>query len=345
MCCGRENIQAVKDVIASNRDNIAFLLGNGINRFANIPECSWADILRQLWTSFLGEIPNVPENIAYTEFYDILEKEYLEKNFNLIRNNIPNHIDGDDNFMRGFYNTVQAENIFSMIQQKLCEMLRRWKPSEIHRRVVTNIKSFNAPILTTNFDKTLSDSLTLQYYHLPFPNDKLHWNYYYADTQLDIPCSGFGIWNIHGSIECPKTLRFGLSHYMEAVSEERSLFSGGTNSSIQNCGIPDASLNGHVDSSTWLGANTWLHIFYNKPIMVIGLELSEREVFLRWLFTQRALYYSMYKEHAVSSDSGWYITTAKDKEVNSFFFEHVGLKVFKVPSYADIYENILCNMI
>ena len=70
----------IKEIIQKNRDNIAFVIGNGIHKQYKDCEISWEDLLKSLWVDFIGKQIEIPKGISYTEFYDILELVFSENN-------------------------------------------------------------------------------------------------------------------------------------------------------------------------------------------------------------------------------------------------------------------------
>ena len=74
----------IKDIIQKNRDNIAFVIGNGIHYQYQDCDISWRELLESLWSEYIGKQINIPKGISYTEFYDIIElNSYYNSNTNL----------------------------------------------------------------------------------------------------------------------------------------------------------------------------------------------------------------------------------------------------------------------
>ncbi len=77
-------VNDIKQIIHRNHNDIAFVIGNGINRYPNNPkELSWDGILMDLWNTVSFQTLSIrPEGISTTEFYDILDLENT-RGFNL----------------------------------------------------------------------------------------------------------------------------------------------------------------------------------------------------------------------------------------------------------------------
>ena len=193
------------------------------------------------------------------------------------------------------------------------------------------IKKLNVPILTTNFDTYLSDSLpglTKRYIYLPKENlykfnDFYPWNVYFSNEKIKDSLHEFAIWHINGLTDYHRSIKLGLSDYMGSVERARKMIQGN-------------SLNEYFNGKNqeyWIGYNTWLHILFNKNLFIFGLTLDENEVFLRWLLIQRAKYSRMYNTQL----KGWYINK-KIPNGKRFFLEQLGLEVIDIKNYDDLYN-------
>ena len=63
----------IKDIFLQNKDDIAFIIGNGIHYQYKDCSITWNELLESLWLKYTGENKSVPDGITTTEFYDIIE--------------------------------------------------------------------------------------------------------------------------------------------------------------------------------------------------------------------------------------------------------------------------------
>ena len=65
----------IKEIIERNQKDIAFIVGNGVNRYPNNPNAlSWDELLIQLWDKVSFQtLSRRPVGISLTEFYDIFK--------------------------------------------------------------------------------------------------------------------------------------------------------------------------------------------------------------------------------------------------------------------------------
>jgi len=106
------SLQSLKKVVNSPSHDIAFVIGNGINRFKEQGQVSsWNDILLDLWINvYENTLNEIPPGISLTEFYDLLELGLSAKN--------------------------QKINL----QKEFCEPLSRWKYGS-HHEIIMEVQS------------------------------------------------------------------------------------------------------------------------------------------------------------------------------------------------------------
>lgn len=226
------------DIISKNRDNIAFIIGNGIHYQYKDCGISWEKLLQCLLRKYVkdGKI-TIPDGISNTEFYDIIEMERC---------------------LRHLENKINKDALMTPIKKIVAKKFDKEKKVYKLAKCINVIKSLNAPILTTNFDTYISYAITNAKkrifssqkegmykftYHYP-------WNVYYSDKELENPLHGFAVWHIHGIHIYPKSIRLGLSDYMGCVVQARKL--------IQGDKLEDYFSG--KNQQNWIGYNTWLHI-------------------------------------------------------------------------------------
>lgn len=295
----------VKNLFQIFSNDIAFIIGNGINLHYKNDSLSWKNLLLDLWNNYSPEnISEIPEGISFTEFYDALEIQNTDK-----------------------------PNFGSTLQKKVQSLMKNWVPNNKQNLILNRIKDLNAPVLTTNFDQLIPKSLNLNFKKMESKGftDFYPWSCYYSDKDLQNPVEGFGIWYPNGMQKYHRSIKLGLSQYMGNVERARDLI----HKSSKNINSQEKNQN------YWDGHRTWLHIIFNKSLVVFGLDLKENEVFLRWLLIERAKYY---KKFPVRKHSGWFITIKGDNsskaEGKKFFLKSIGFKVIELDDYKNIYEDI-----
>ena len=290
----------IETLLDRHRTNISLVIGNGVNRYGAAETTnSWHDLLIQLSKLHRHtELIKVPTGVALTEFYDVLD---LKLNYS------------------------ESEK---SLQQEFCDLISYWKPYAHHHYIMAWAKNNNVPVLTTNFDRVLADAgcsiLRNQKggFTAYYP-----WESYYGIGPIDDPSENFGIWHINGMERYRQSIRLGLSHYMGSVERARNWFHKGN----------EKRLFSGKNIANWKGANSWLHVIFNTPLLIFGLGLEENEVFLRWLLIERARYFKKFPHR---KKSAWYV---HNKPINNpgkqFFLDGVGIKTIQTNSYDELYGS------
>jgi hypothetical protein len=286
------------EIVKNNQANIAFIVGNGINRFDSaITGNSWDELLIKLWNKYSATSQStMPLGIASTEFFDLLQLSQTKTRTSV------------------------------KMAKEFCQLMGDWSPSAHHQSFVEWAKKNNSPILTTNFENTLGEAGQCSL----FKSSQVHftdfypWASYYAPKVLTNATDDFAIWHINGMQQYYRSIRLGLTHYMGSVGRARKWFYQEKNDSLFF-----AKNNKH-----WHGANTWLDILFKKPLAIFGLSLGQTEVFLRWLLIERAKYFLKFPK---LKQPAWYVYSGKEEAGKLMFFKSLGITPIKTKDYAEIY--------
>ncbi|UQA50993.1 hypothetical protein [Vibrio sp. ED002] len=191
------------DILNDENLKPALVIGNGINRYNSTKadgNNSWDKMLLELWEkhSLSSEQMSAPEGISLTEFYDALDLTKRSDEINL--------------------------------QKEFCELMSSWAPREHHVSISKWAQIKGVPILTTNFEETLSSNITSDITHFDSKSftDFYPWQSYFSDHEIHDPANEFAIWHINGVQRYSRSIRLGLSHYMGSVERARRLIHKGT---------------------------------------------------------------------------------------------------------------------
>lgn len=288
----------LNDILQEQCQDLALLIGNGINRYgATAAGSSWDSLLTSLAQKLMDPAhAKLPSGISLTEFYDVLEL------------------------------SCALGNGKSGLQAQFCELLASWESQAQHKRVMQWAQRHDVPVLTTNFENTLGNAIGCSLHRVRNPKFTAYypWERYYGLKAIEDPRQGFAVWHINGMQCYRQSIRLGLTHYMGAVERARALLYRG----------PVRLFSG-ADINAWMGASTWLQIIFHKPLLIFGLGLTENEVFLRWLLIERAKYYRVFPDRRKPA---WYVHAASEKnEGKLYFLQAVGVEVVPVPGFDEIY--------
>lgn len=300
---GRTNLAdtTLERILAQRGSELALVIGNGINRYANASTTnSWDQLLLKIARDCAPTISRVPPGTTLTEFYDVLE--------------------------------LRSRARVGDLQAGFCEEMADWRPYPHHRAIMNWAKSHDCPVLTTNFDEVLSKA-ALTSFHRP-ANPKFTsfypWECYFGHDPVADPCETFAIWHVNGMARYKLSIRLGLTHYMGSVQRARGW--------LHRTG--EENLFKAKNKRDWRGAGTWMHVAFNRPLLIFGLAIEENEVFLRWLLIERAKYF---RKFAHRRHDAWFVYVDDPNDERQagklFFLEEIGIKPVRAASYDEIYAN------
>jgi hypothetical protein len=201
------------------------------------------------------------------------------------------------------------------------------KPShnlDIHKRLMEFAKNNSLPVLTTNFDEAFEKSVNAELFHIESKGFTRFytWKTYYGHSQLELPTDGFGIWKVHGDVRYKDSIRLGLTDYMGSAERARKLIHNG-----------DDRLFKGKRQAYWQGHQTWLHIWFNLPIVIIGLKYGIDEVFLRWLLIERKRYLNIYDDPM----NVYFVSKNTPEPAVKNLMINLGVQIILINEYSEIY--------
>ena len=302
---------------AKEKKRFAFVLGNGINRYAlGKKAISWNDLMENLWKEFLPDdvVPKASSGLTLTEIFDIM----------CLKN------DGE------WTDTINQS------RKAVAKLFSRMPTSDNLQHL---LKDWQVPVLTTNYDACLEKGLKRfvlkntglyrQGYSPTYP-----FNVYFSSEAMptDEDCyHRFAVWHINGTIRHKESLRLGTADYMglqtytkKFLHERANMYS--IDREHKEWGIKDRARN---KNDTY--GFTWLNIFYNCSLCINGLGLNTDETFLRWLLISRKKYLDRIGERA----EGWYICSLSDLDDGKrYFLQNVGFTIVVIEDMDTRYQEL-----
>lgn len=221
---------------------------------------------------------------------------------------------------------VKEGKVKTSLQKEFADKLD-WKPKSHHINIVSKIRERNAQIITTNFDFVLQKSVDAKMFRhrvngLRLMTDFYPWDSYFSDSEKNDPFNSFSIWHMHGQKNYYRSIKLGLNQYMSMVERSKRYFPKTKNNESEN------------------EYETWVKLFFEKDLIIIGLGLNEQEIFFRWLLLQRAKYF---KRRPELKKSGFYINHSESDKHNvgkKFFLKSVGIDyVDFIGDYEGFYNS------
>lgn len=295
--------------IAKNKGRFAFVLGNGINRYAHSDKAkTWDELIKGLWGKNLDlkDFPKTSFGLSLTEVYDIMCMK-AQGNWD--------------------------ENIKSY-RKGIIEIFNEVPQNEI---LISQLKKLSIPILTTNYDGCIDGKLKK---HATKKSGIYPIDEYFSNLEITKDNYGheFSVWHIHGRYNHQKSIRLGTADYMGLLTYTRNYLQKDAN--LFNVKQEDDPWGVKKYGEKEPKGNycfSWFEIFYNCSLCINGLGLDSNETYLRWLLISR----KKYLDRIGSKATGWYICSTSDlDEGKKFFLQNVGLNIVIIEDFDVRYKDL-----
>ena len=285
-----------------------FLWGNGINNYINnscldqLPAESripaWKDLIKEVATK-IGikiDLDFGEKALSYPELFTLLSEHGA--------------------------NDIHKETAFYLAEKSL-------KKNEIAKVVADKMVEWHCPIITTNFDLVLENTLGLKSYRNgDGKSDKYPLNYFATfegEAAKGInPQRSFAIWHCNGAISKPVSMKLDLSDYCLYTARLKEF-------------LP---LSSEKYKTKKQFEDSWLSPFYHNTLVIIGLGLPVSEIYLRWLLLERAN--TKRKDDSLVGE-GYYIYAEEDSSITEGFKEYlkyVEIEPIGYPTWKEMYSDI-----
>lgn len=232
------------------------LLGNDINNVNN--HISWTDLLREL-------IDDVNQNLYGENIIDI--DNFVNKPFPLLYEEI---------YMKAILSQDISEYA---LKRRIAGLVEKIEKNEIHERVSSGEYQH---ILTTNYEHSLEN--VHKHSKSALSNRGL-----IKESKFNIfrnhELNGINYWHIHGDGEAPNSIVLGYEHYSGQLQQMRNYVVSGTNYTSSKAKLKPLVNRLGKDG---FKVESWIDLFFNSHVHIIGLSCDYIESDLWWLFTIRA---------------------------------------------------------
>jgi hypothetical protein len=118
------------------------------------------------------------------------------------------------------------------------------------------------------------------------------------------------------------SIRLGLTDYMGSVERARGLIHKGKPRLFRS-----------KSNVSWSGEDSWLHIWFNLPVVVFGLGFGVDEVFLRWLLIERRRYLNYHNQpmHV------YFVAKTNIAPSTENLMENLGVTMVSIQEYSELY--------
>lgn len=162
------------------------------------------------------------------------------------------------------------------IKEEVASMMKDIKGGEFYHKIIDlNFENY----ITTNYDYAFRNTLGIS--SINENTEKVY------SIRRNLDFENLKVWHTHGEIDNPKSIQLGLDHYAGYISKIDSYIKG--NYEYQKDGISKKvdSIIEKLKKNTYDNVS-WIELFFNTNIHILGLGLDYSEIDLWWILNKRA---------------------------------------------------------
>lgn len=275
----------------------SLLYGNGLN-LATENGPKWEELLQIL----KGDNSLINSKLPNTMIY---EKIFLERNKPSL----------DDE--------IYIKNEISNIMQSITS-------SDLYEKIIKlNLEHY----MTTNYDYAFQKTFAALYKSSSVKNMSTE-KIYSIRRHWDLKSNSHNskLWHIHGEIDHPKSIQLGLDHYGGYLSKIDSYIKG--NYVYEKKKVKHIENKCAINSKVTFDNTSWIELFFNTNLHILGLGLNYHETDIWWLLNKRARL-MLNKDIDINNKIYLYtddIDIEKEQLLISF-----NIQIIKLPTH--LYEN------
>lgn len=277
---------------------------------------------------------------------------YLSKNF-ISWHQLLNKIKGDNLFENGkLPNTMIYERSiignpisFDTLTQKeeaikkdIANMLNGFS-SNIYFDKLSEIKAEN--YLTTNYDYAALETYksNSSYEIIPRSTEGIYSirRHKYINFKGKLKSK---IWHLHGEINTPPSIMLGLDHYCGSIAKIDNYVKGKYEYQVEKRTIKTPSILEKLNDKSKFDQSSWIELFFNSNVYVIGLGLDFSEIDLWWILNKRARFKLDNETKSLIKNKIIFFSTSNDSDqIETLKSLHIEVVQIKLDNTSDKYEK------
>lgn len=289
--------------------------GNSLNRLSE-KNISWNQLLDKLKDIRKFENGNLPNTMIY-------ERIMLERP------------DVEEDVLHDEFN----------VKETISNLMNNIEPHEVYFKLFnSNFQNY----ITTNYDYAFIDSIiNKQIVNLPIIEHSTE-DVYSIRRLKEIKNTlekKKNFWQIHGEIRKPASIMLGLDHYCGSIGKIDSYIKGWYNYIVDGEKIVQPSIEEKFKSNSF-NNSSWVELFFNSNIHIVGFSLDYSEIDLWWIINKRArLKKSKNLKNLIKNRIVFYCNEIDDYKKGVLESMDIEVRVIKLSKnknkYLEYYSNLI----
>lgn len=274
------------------------LFGNGLNQLTT-GLISWKDLLDNIKRKNRFENLQLPNTMIYERI--LMERPKLSDGIFAVEGNI---------------------------KAEIAEQMRNISTNEYYDLVFDlGLKNY----LTTNYDYSLNKKIEQKGYALKSNSTEDIYSIRRNTLILDNKDQEIAkIWNIHGEVDRPASIMLGLDHYCGSIGKLDAYLKGTYEYQDNKQTIRVSSITNKITNRDF-DKISWVELFFNTDVHILGLSLEYSELDLWWILNKRSRIMKDKKTSVHISNKIFYYSTSIEPEKKGVL-ESFNVKVIKTDN-------------
>lgn len=238
-------------------------------------------------------------------------------------------------------NTLLYENAFlsnstisdeADIKNKVVKIMREIRSNELYEKA---IKSNFDEYITTNYDNAFIECIEFcNGEEVDSDNSEKIYSIR-RHLEFNVENRTIKLWHIHGNLSNYKSIQLGLDHYAGSIGKIDAYLKGNYEYVIEgkNKKILEVVDKHHLKKNKRLDRISWIDLFFDSNIHIIGLALDYSEIDLWWILNKRARL--MKSGKVVTNNKVTYYSNSEIDPGKKQLLESFNVKVVEVVRYKE----------
>lgn len=202
------------------------------------------------------------------------------------------------------------------IKTKFIDSIKDLQSNHSHREIIDACVERNAVLMTSNFDHAFQKVGNFELSKIR--NLNKGFTYYYPWQRFYLHGSGLRLWHINGDMRYKDSVKLSVMDYAGCLNYFRKF---------------DPEEKG----TRYRRDKTWINELFEKDLIIMGLSLSEVEIFIRHVLIRR----NAYAKKKGLKIKGYFLKIKEDRSLSNtrleFFLNNVGIEIVEYQSFDDMY--------
>lgn len=163
------------------------------------------------------------------------------------------------------------------VKEEIAETMKSISGNEYYSKIINlNFENY----ITTNYDYAFDKTIKIS--SISDSTENIY------SVRRKKMYDNVNLWFMHGEIDYPKSIQLGLDHYCGLIGKIDNYLKGNYEYEYEKNKIKLNKMKDKLEGTSQYDNVSWIELFFNTNIHILGLGLDYSEIDLWWILTKRA---------------------------------------------------------